>query len=371
MSSNLFKCKPRQARQFIIECLQAGLVPSVVSSPGMGKSSIVKGIAKDFELTLIDHRVSTSEPVDATGIPRSYFDEQKRERSRYVPFDLFPLEGDPIPKGKRGWLLFFDEFNAAPRQTQAAHYKIVLDRMIGQYRMHKDVGMVMAGNLATDRAVVNQLSTAMQSRLVHIELMIDFLEWLEDVAMKENYDSRIIGFLSQWPGKLMDFRPDHQERTFCCPRTWEFVNKLITGIETDNEGNIVKTFQKPVNDETALLLTGTITSGIATEFVQFAQVYSQLISIKDIQKDPKNCTIPKDINLMWAVITHMMEKVDDKNFDDLATYADRFNLSFRILFYRMIIKKRPTLRSHPKWGSHVAKIMNYLTGPMTWDPNIQ
>ena len=58
----------------------------------------------------------------------------------------------------------------------------------------------------------------MQSRLIHFVMEVSFTEWLEDVAIKEGYDSRLIAFLSMYPKYLMDFRPDHQEKTFCCPR---------------------------------------------------------------------------------------------------------------------------------------------------------
>ncbi len=30
--------------------------------------------------------------------------------------------------------------------------------------------------------------------------------------------------------KLMDFDPEHEDKTFCCPRTWEFVNNIIKEI---------------------------------------------------------------------------------------------------------------------------------------------
>ncbi|MEY3189127.1 MAG: hypothetical protein RIT41_1662, partial [Bacteroidota bacterium] len=102
---------------------------------------------------------------------------------------------------------------------------------------------------ATDRAIVNNLSTAMQSRLIHFVMEVSFTEWLEDVAIKDNYDSRLIAFLSMYPKYLMDFRPDHQEKTFCCPRTWEFMNKLIMDEE--------------IVDEDAPLFAGTIKENLA------------------------------------------------------------------------------------------------------------
>lgn len=213
--TNLYRCKPRKLRELMIDVIEAGLVPYVTSSPGMGKSAITHSVAAEFNLKMIDHRLSTSTPEDMTGLPR--FNEHGE--ATFAPFaELFPLDYTPLPDGKDGWMLFLDEFSSAPKSIQAPAYKLILDRMTGQKKLNSNVAIVAAGNLATDRAIVNPISTALQSRMVHLELELDFDEWLMDVALKQNYDKRIIAFLSQYPSKLMDFEPDHHDKTFCCPR---------------------------------------------------------------------------------------------------------------------------------------------------------
>lgn len=347
MTVNLYTLTPRQTRQAVVDCLEAGLVPFVQSSPGMGKSSIMRSIAKEARLNLIDHRLSTSAPEDLSGLPR--FDE--KGFAHFSPFaDLFPVEGMEVPKDFDGWMLFLDEFNSAKKDVQAAAYKLVLDRMTGQKNLHERCVISAAGNLATDRAIVNQISTAMQSRVVHIEMRIDFEEWLKDVALKENYDSRIIAYLSQYNSKLMDFRPDHNEKTFCCPRTWEFMNRLIKG----------KTFSGNEMDEKTPLYAGTITSGVAAEFVQFTKVFKDMVNIKDVMNDPNNCPIPYDNSAKWATITHLMENADDKTFGNLSIYASRFGLDFRILFFRSAMIRHPELRQHPSFATAMIDLAKYL-----------
>ncbi len=347
--TDLYRCSPRKIRGFVTDCLYAGLVPFVQSSPGMGKSSIMRSIANDLELKLIDHRLSTSAPEDLSGLPEFYSNEHNQRMARFTPFgDLFPIEGTQLPDGKQGWMLFLDEFNAASKSVQAAAYKLILDKQVGQHNLHEKVVITAAGNLATDRSIVNPISTAMQSRVVHLEMEINFEEWLYDVAFKENYDSRIIAYLSQFNSKLMDFRPDHNEKTFCCPRTWEFTNRLIK--------------DKEVTDVMASLLAGTITSGVAVDFVQFTKVYHNLVTVKQIRADPKNCPIPQDAGSKWAIVSHMMEKIDKDNFDDLSTYADRFPIDFRILFYRSILVRQPVLREHPIFIRAMSSLARYLHG---------
>lgn len=347
MTLDIYRCKPRQVRAFVIDVLQAGLVPYVKSSPGMGKSSIMRSICSEMRLEMIDHRLSTSAPEDLSGLP--HFD--KNGFARFAPFaDLFPLEHSILPSGKDGWMLFLDEFPHASKEVQSAAYKLILDKMVGQHRLHERVVITCAGNLATDRAMVNKISTAMQSRVIHIEMQLDFEEWLIDVALKQNYDPRLIAYLSRYNDNLMDFNPSSLEATYCCPRTWEFVNRLIQG--------------KDLADGFTPLLAGTITSGIAAEFVQFCQVFTSLVTIDQIVKDPCNVPVPPDSapNAKWATIAHMMDKVDSKNFDQLSTYADRFDLSFRLLFYRGTMVRQPILRRHPAFLRAMSTLNNYLHG---------
>ena len=224
--------------------------------------------------------------------------------------------------------------------------------MVGQHRLHERAPICAAGNLDTDRSIVNPLSTAMQSRVIHLELEVSLDDWMQDVALKYNYDARVIAFLNAYPSKLMDFKPDHHDRTFCCPRTWEFVNKLIK----DSSGK-----PRKINDEFGILLAGTITAGVAMEFVQFTKVYDHLITVPEICKDPKQCRLPGELNLKWAVITQMMDQVTAANFKDLRTYADRFDISFRILFYRSVLVRHPELRTHPEFGPATNALNKYLT----------
>lgn len=341
-SESLYRCNPRQIRDFVKEILYAGLVPFVKGSPGVGKSSIFGSVAEELALWMIDHRLSTSDPTDLNGLPNFV-----NGMARFAPFqELFPLENTPLPDGKQGWMIFLDEFNSAKKDVQAASYKVILDRMIGQHKLHPNVVLCLAGNLDTDRALTNTISTALQSRVVHLELEVDFDIWMQDVALKRNYDPRIIAFLSQYNSLLMDFRPDHNEKTFCCPRTWDFLNSIIK--------------DKPVTEDRAPLYAGTISSGVAVQFIQFTKIYQNLITVPEILRDPDNALVPGDTSLRWATITAMLEKVDEKNFSKLATYANRYPLDFRILFFRAVLIQHPELRQHPAFGTAMRELARYL-----------
>lgn len=341
-----YTCTPRQTKKFIIRTMAAGLVPFVQSSPAMGKSAIVAEIAKEYNLELIDHRLSTSAPEDLSGLPQF-----TNGVASFLPFDTFPTEGTEIPEGKNGWILFLDEFNSASKMVQAAAYKLVLDKMVGLKKLHPKVLIVAAGNLSTDRAIVNPISTAMQSRLVHLTMQLDFKEWLEDVAYARNWDNRIIAFLSYKPSLLHDFRPDHNDKTFCSPRTWEFMNKLVQGQE--------------VKEEDAALYAGAITSGVAVDFIQFTKVFNSLVKIKDVTADPEGTALPTDQATRYATITHLQEHVEDDNFNQVAAYVSRLPSEFRVLFYRGLVIRKPELKKHQVFRDAMVNLSRYFHDDIT------
>ena len=53
----MFEVNTKQLKEAMIRDFKVGLVPMVASSPGMGKSDVVKNIAEEFKLKLIDSKL--------------------------------------------------------------------------------------------------------------------------------------------------------------------------------------------------------------------------------------------------------------------------------------------------------------------------
>lgn len=344
MTDITYKANTRILKKILTVLLDAGLVPYIISSPGMGKSAIIKALSRDYNLELIDHRITSFEPVDFNGLPRI-----TDNYAKMVPFaDVFPLTTTPVPEGKNGWILFLDEFSNATKQTQAAAYRPVLDHQVGQYDLHPDCRIILAGNKVTDKAAATgTMSTALQSRVVYIELELNFNIWFEDVAIAENYHPMVTAFLMNNQTRLHDFDPDRAGKPFCCPRTWEFMNRQIQ--VTDG----------PV-DYMYPAYTGTITSGVAVEFVQFCKVFNQLTSKDQVLKNPATAVIPTDQSTKWALLSSAISWIDESNFAALCTFANRFEMSMRVFFYRAAMVSHPTLRSTPEYGAAAAQISHLL-----------
>ena len=330
--------KISQASAMLASYIRAKLVPMLVSSPGCGKSQIIYKIAADYNLKVIDLRLSQCDPTDLAGFPTV-----AGSKADYVPMAHFPIEGDPVPAGYSGWLLFLDEATSAPPAIQAAAYKLILDRMVGSHHLHKNVAIVAAGNLETDNAIVQPMSTALQSRLVHMELVVDSEEWI-DWAEQNNIDHRITSYIKFKPGQLYTFTPDHTDKTYACPRTWEFANRVMS-VTADGDKQRLP------------MLAGTLSEGVAREFMTFMKIYNDLPTPAQIIVAPKEVRVPVEPSILFALTGSIAHNATQDNFGKLMEYIQRLPVEFQVVTMRETIRRNKAMMSHAavqKWISDSA-----------------
>lgn len=319
-------------------CMKAGLPAFFKGSPGIGKSAIVHQVAKDYNLELIDVRLAQCDPTDLLGFPHI---DVKTNRGSYVPMDMFPIVGDPLPKGRDGWFLFLDEMNSADRGVQKAAYKLLLDRMMGNAHLHERVVMAAAGNLDTDGAIVEELSTALQTRLIHFELYSCVETWLAWACGAGQLDHRVTDFI-KFNNKLLNtFDPDKEtpEPTYACERTWDFASRICK----------VSDPNLPV---TRASLCGTLSEGVAAEFIAYIKVYKGLPTILQILADPLGISIPDSKGTLFALTGTLANNADTQTIDPLMDFISRLPLEFQIVTMRELNKRNNRLLQSPavrKW----------------------
>lgn len=310
----------------VTRVLVAQKVPFIKGQPGAGKSEIVAQVAKEHNLFLIDVRLSQFDPTDINGFPTL-----ENGRSNYCPPQIFPIEGDEIPDGYSGWLLFLDEINSAPLSVQAAAYKLILDRMIGDHKIHKNVAIVAAGNRAADKAIVNRMGTAMQSRLIHLNMDISHKDWTE-WAHGAGIDHRVISFIEFRPELISRFNPNHSDDTFPCPRTWVFMSDIVKDKESFDEIDLE-------------IAKGTVGEGAAIEFAGFMKIHNELPNIQQIMDKAATLTIPTDMSIKYAVTGLIAANVDESNINKLAKYVERLPTEFQLLTWRAAIRTNNIIKN--------------------------
>ncbi len=314
--------RPTLAAKAVKTCVEIKRPVMLHGSPGVGKSDVIRSVARDMQIDLIDLRLSQLDPVDLRGIPCV---NKKTNQTSWAPPDFLPTSGAGI--------LFLDEMNQAAQATQAASYQLLLDRRLGDYVLPKDWAIVAAGNRSSDRAIVNQMGSALKNRLVHIDYEVSKDDW-EEWAVKSGLHVSVLGFIRFRPDALNEFddRAGDQDKekarqqklrdakAFATPRTWEFVSQLITkGLDASIELELIQ---------------GTVGEGATAEFLAYMQHYRNLPDLQEILRKPKSVKVPTEPGVLYALSTGLAALAEPKYMDNIIEYTLQLPQDFQVMLIK-------------------------------------
>lgn len=226
----MLELTPSEAKTFITNALKIRKIPYIAGPAGIGKSDLHVQVAEEFNLMLLDIRLSQKLPEDLTGLPRL---NEKTGKAEYTPFDTFPMEGDTIPEGYDGWLIFLDELSSASDEVWSAIYSLLLGHIVGGRRLHSKALICAAGNRASDSAIARQLPDTLITRMLTANMKVsskDWLIWAKEPKNKIN--SAVIDFINKNPDMLMSTISStsrEELESYGTPRGWATVS-LFTNL---------------------------------------------------------------------------------------------------------------------------------------------
>lgn len=248
----------------------------VWGAPGLGKSTIIRELAKEYGVNFIDVRLAQREPVDIRGLPVPTEKGVEWQVSAEWPRDE-----------KSKGIILFDELTAADRSLQVAAYEFILDRRLGDlYKVPDGWYICAAGNRTEDRAVATTMSSALANRFLHVELESNADDWLK-WAVANNIHPSVSGFIRFRPGMLFNQENENLERGWPTPRSWERVSTMLK-VLPDDEYLIRHT------------VYGLVGNRAGVEFIAFHKT-AQGLDIKDIMLGKKKIKIPEKADLRYAL----------------------------------------------------------------------
>ncbi len=339
--------RPSQIATALNYLIDANQPVMLHGSPGVGKSDVVRQVAKQRGIELIDLRLSQLDPVDLRGVPS--VDTKKHITSWNTP-NFLPTDGKGI--------LFLDEINSAAQATQAAAYQLVLDRKLGDYVMPPGWAIVAAGNRSTDRAIVNQMSTALKNRFTHLNYEVSNDDWC-DWALRNNIAVEVLGFIRFRPMLLNEFEQRNESKeekervqrlkdaqAFATPRSWEFLSKIVQ--------------QKPSSDIEYELYTGIVGEGSAAEFMGYLKYYRDLPNLDALLMNPGAAKVPEEPATLYALSTGLATKATQDNMERVVKYALRLPAEFQVLLMKDAIARDNDLtqtKPFNEWAIKNAEVM--------------
>ena len=318
--------KPTRLSKVLESLIQTRWPAFIWGPPGIGKSAIVRDVARAHKLRVVDLRASLLDPTDLRGIPSI-----QNGLAVWCPPSFLPKEGEPPG------VLFLDEINAAPPMVQASLYQLVLDRRVGEYQLPDGWWIVAAGNRQHDRAITFRMSSALANRFVHIELETDITDW-RTWAIAHQLDLNVISFLGVRPALL--WQEPGEEAAFASPRSWEILSDVLKRF-----GSL-----KACQD----LIPGIVGRGPAVEFATFVKRTINERQLEAIVADPANAEIPSTLDGVYVLTSWLaLNAARDEVVRASAVLLNRIPVEFGVVLASDMMKASPTFVRHPSYKEFV------------------
>ena len=305
-------------------------------SPGIGKTKGLHYTLEPMGYRMIPVLAGCSEPTDLSGIPFNYNDQYAKY---LVPWWMFLCsDAKEVPEDHQGpTVLFLDDIVTAPEQTQAAFFKLVHERRLGQLALRDNVRIIAAGNRVEDKSAASRMPLALANRFFHIHVKHDSTVWLQ-WAPKAGIHPNVTSFIRTQPQYLSTFEEAVKKGhyAFATPRSWEMLSDALSALDAAQmrkwQGKADSTHsEKSADNYTFRVASGIIGQGLAAVFNTFIRNTLSLISPEEIIRDPEKARIPKteDIDILHATISAAEHFVKKK--ENAKHWAPFMKYSLRVL----------------------------------------
>lgn len=336
--------RPAQVKQALQVAIDVKRPAFVWGPPGIGKSDLIAGIAKENGMELRDVRLNLMDPTDIKGFP---VPDVAKGHMEWLPADFLPhmfiekevivtpakgktpakTEIQRVPNDSKG-ILFLDELNQAPPMVQAAAYQLLLTRKVGNYELPEGWSMLAAGNRQSDRSNAQHMPAALALRLIHLDMTVNADDWCEWAL--NNDDSvpvELLTFIRFRPDLLHKFDP--QQRVSPNPRSWTFCGNIIN-----------KNLPKEVE---LAMMTGSVGEAEAGEFMAYLEVFRDLPTVDQVMLDPDGTPISDKPSVLFAITGALAQKTTKDCYPRIKKYIDRMNPEWQVVYTKDAMRHDRTL----------------------------
>ena len=279
-------------------CGRAGVAVLLMSDPGAGKSSMVRGLARSRGIPCETVLGSIREPADFSGLPVIRDDG----------VILCPPEWARSLREAETGMLLLDELTTCPPAVQAAMLGVALERRVGDVRLPREVVIVACAN-PTDKAADGwALAPSLANRFLHLQFEPTPAEYIEglttgwasppasraiDAGEERRAASRaaVAGFLRTSPHLMHAYPQTAAEASGAWPsrRTWTMTAEVLARVRDDDA------------DARHAAIYGLVGEGTGIEFVKWL-AEADLPDPADVLADPDRVNWKDRPDKVWAIL---------------------------------------------------------------------
>jgi hypothetical protein len=271
----------------------------VLSSPGMGKTSLLKAFEEDYGKKY--HYVYLDGPNLDVGDVAMRIPVHAEEKIKQYLTDLIPMDGKPV-------MIMVDEGGKIPKIMQPMMTRMYLERTVGDKKLPEGSIVFITSNHTGD-GVGDIFPSHTLNRMTVVELRnATNREWAA-WATANNVHPMIRAWAMMNPRAFASYRDGGQEENaviFNPRRTGQFVSlRSLTKCDP-----IVRNKDKFGGEVTTALLAGTVGLTAGKSMMTFFDVTDQISSTDDVIKDPDNAKIPESPAAMYMMIFNAVDAIE-------------------------------------------------------------
>lgn len=303
----------------------------ITGSPGTGKTSIPKQVAKELGISLVHMHAPTMQPEDMA-LPCPNAD---RTELNFIVNNRFPLEGS---KCADEGILCIDELPQGDAAVQKTMANLFQEREIFGRKLKQGWSIIATGNRQIDRAGASKIFSHLNDRMTEVEFEVSLDDW-SLWALSNGVRAEVVQFCRFKPDALNDF--DAQRPKNATPRGWcEGVSPIIDKLSGEAEFECFK---------------GAVGEGRAAEFHGFLKIYRKLPNPDAVLMQPDTYAVPDEASVRYAMAGAMAQRATPGNFEAVITYMKRFPAEFGVLTILDSIRKDATLQQTKAFTQWAAK----------------
>ena len=374
------------------------ITPLISGKHGIGKSAIVKTVAKDLGGTCITIEGGTLKEGEITGLPYQYENAQGEAQFKFLPYyaveriqeqerllfeqagktveendvlsgtenryaqnDLAPQEKiDLLLSGKvKPVIIFVDEINRTESTVYKELMNILLTKTVNGYQFPWWVFFVGAMNPSTQNSVyaTNEMDPAQLDRFLKLKATSSTSEWIR-YGKKAGISPAILQFIKENPKCLSESAAelDDEEKPTPSPRGWDMVDTILSSepllqpFFTAKE-NSESVAAKDMKELVAAKLGGTVATMYFASLVENVnaftaeEVFADDEKLSTVAPAMKKMPVAKRVQTCDAVLGFLEENLDflildtkgfSKMKQQLSTLISVLDASTKLLFAQKI-----------------------------------
>jgi hypothetical protein len=332
------------AAQFVID---AGADQTLIfeGEPGIGKSSMLDMLAKQFP----EHQVVYFD-VPAMDVPDfGMFMPNNEEGSlKFYPNELFGLTGRDKNKPK---IYMFDEIAKVQGPMHTMLNRIMLNRMVGPYKLHPESRIFCTSNLSTD-GVGDKLQSHTVNRITRAKVRKPrFAEWYDWAISSGKVHAALIAWAKENAWIEESYTDGKDVRDPAVTEKEREVRQMIYNPSMPGQPFVswrsltactpfVENREKYSHEDMLAVLAGTVGLAAALSMMSFFKVMDKMVSFDRIVADPTGVPVVDTGAVPLMQVLNAINRVKhDHELTQFLIYLDRMDRAeLSMVFFSKLMK---------------------------------